>query len=474
MATESPPRETLPGGVKRTGVSARLGRAFALQIAVISAAVIVGVFAIAFIVSGVLSRKALEGEAAHFWERFAADPMQPLPDTANMIGYLARNGDVTQIPDRLRAESPGFRRIEVDGARPLLYVSDGPGGRLYLVFQQQQVSDLTLYFGVIPGAFVLLLIYALSYLTYRLSQRAVSPLVRLAERLEAYRPLPSGDMRLALDDLRDGADAEVATMIEALDRFARRLEAFVLRERDFTRDASHELRTPIAVLGASLDLLERDADRPQPERACIERMRRTLTQMHALVESLLLLAREEEVAAGTQTCDVNAVVREQIDLLSDLARERGNVVNLAEDETLEVAAPSRFVAIAFGNLLRNALGYTRAGTVSVRVAAGAVTVADTGPGMSAEELGRVFEPFVRGAAAQEGGAGGHGLGLAIVRRLAMQFGWQLDVDSASGRGTRIALRFGAGVHGARMRNPMPGTVSISSLSNPLSTSLRRL
>ncbi len=71
-----------------------------------------------------------------------------------------------------------------------------------LVFRQQQVSDLTLYFGVIPGAIVLLFIYGLSFVTYRLSQRAVSPLVSLAERLEAYDPTRDVNARLDLDDLR--------------------------------------------------------------------------------------------------------------------------------------------------------------------------------------------------------------------------------------------------------------------------------
>src|SRR5512139_1342370 len=115
MPTESPPREAVPGSVKRTGVSARLGRVFALQIAVISAAVIAGVFAIAYIVSDVLSREALEGEAAHYWQRLQENPAQPLPDTDNMTGYLARGGNSAAVPERLRAEPPGFRRIDFLG-----------------------------------------------------------------------------------------------------------------------------------------------------------------------------------------------------------------------------------------------------------------------------------------------------------------------------------------------------------------------
>ena len=446
--------------MKRTGVRARLGRAFALQIAAISAGVVIGVFGINFVVSDVLSREALQGEARHFWARFVENPMQPLPDTNNMTGYLARGGDFGGVPGALRDQPPGFRRIDFGSERPLVYVDDGPGGRLFLVFRQRQVSDLTLYFGIIPGALVLLFIYALSFVTYRLSQRAVSPLVGLAERLEAYEPTRDPAARLDLDDLRAGADAEVATMIEALDRFTRRLEAFVERERNFTRDASHELRTPIAVVRACLDLLERDTARPAADVASIARIRGAVTQMQSLIENLLLLAREDELRSRGERTRVKPVVVEQVDLLADLARDTGNTVRVVERGDPVVDAPARMVAIAFGNLLRNALTYCGGGVVTIAIDPDSVAVSDTGVGMTAEDRERIFEPFDRGDAARARPAAGHGLGLAIVRRLADQFGWSVDVASAPGAGTKVMLGFTD--HGARMRKPTPGTVSINS------------
>ncbi len=458
--------------MKRTGVRARLGRAFALQIAVISAAVIVGVFGISFVVSDVLSRKALQGEAAHYWMRWETNAAAAPPDTDNMTGYLARGDDFAAIPEPLRRQPPGFRRIDFQGEQPLLYVSDGAGGRLYLVFRQAQVSDLTLYFGAIPGALVLLFIYALSFITYRLSQRAVSPLVSLAQRLETYDPKRDAGTHLDLGDLRDSADAEVTTMIEALDRFTRRLEAFVVRERNFTRDASHELRTPIAVVRACLDLLERNKQRPATDQASLDRMRRAVSQMQSLIESLLLLAREDELHALDESTNVNVLLAEQIDLLADLAQETGNAVKLTERAELIVNAPPRMIAIVLTNLLRNALMYSRDAVVNVSVGADFVSVRDTGIGMSSADLTRVFEPFFRGEgrietkgdASRHRAASGQGLGLAIVRRLVDQFGWSLDLTSALGEGTTVTLRFtrATSAQGARMQNPSPGTVSINS------------
>ncbi len=427
--------------MKRVGVLTRLSRLFALQIAVISIATIGGVLATARIAEAVLTREALNGESAHFWMRYGENPAQPLPDTDNMRGYLAVGGNFDSVPNELRNQTPGYRRIQFEGQEPILHVSDHGPDRLYLVFAAAKVSDLAFYFGVAPLSAVLLLIYGLAWYTYRLSRRAVSPMVRLASRLEGFDPSFDKGINLDLDDLRPEADAEVAVMIDSLDHFTSRLNAFVERERNFTRDASHELRTPIAVLNGSLDLLERHADRPQPERDAIARMKRTVRDMRALIDTLLLLAREEEIAAPTEPVSVNDLVAMEVADQQELAHAANNEVHIADVSRLAVRAPAKIVAVLFGNLLRNALTYTRNGRVDITIDSHRVRVADTGVGMTREEVERAFEPFFRGAGWSElpviGTDNGHGLGLAIVQRIATQFGWRIAVKSQPGAGTVI-------------------------------------
>ena len=94
--------------------------------------------------------------------------------------------------------------------------------------------------------------------------------------------------------------------------------------------------------------------------------------------------------------------------------------------------------LALANLLKNAVAYTDRGEIRVRYADGVLAVSDTGVGIPPVELPRIFERAFRGANAR---AGGTGIGLAIVKRIADRFGWQIDAESAPGRGTtfRIAL-----------------------------------
>ena len=423
----------------RRGLPARLGRVFAAQVTVIGLATVVGLYVTRVVVEDLLTRRALDLEAEHYWALAAGDPAQPLPDTANLRGYLAAPG-AAAVPDDLAGLEPGFGRRPVDGRDRLVHVSDRGGRRLYLVFDEDSVSDLTFYFGLLPLSVVLLLMYVLLFVAYRWSHRALSPIVRLARQLREVDFERTGRVRVDLGPLRDTADAELAAMVEALDQLAARVDAAIDRERVFTRDAGHELRTPVAVLKGSLDLLDRDdRDRPDRERDTLSRMRRTVDDMEALLETLLLLARGEAMPAAEETV-VNDVAASEIGALAPQAARAGDTVCLHESGELRVRAPARVVRIVFGNLLRNAVTHTRDGRIDVTVTGDSLRVEDTGSGMSRAQLANAFEPFYRADDSRRN-AEGHGLGLSIVRRLSRQFGWQVTARSQPGRGTSMEIRF---------------------------------
>jgi signal transduction histidine kinase len=429
-------------GMKRIGLQTKLVRVFALQLLLISAATLVGIYATYRIISDVLIHEALSDEATHYWSLYEANPAQPLPNTANLRGYLERNG-AGPVPPSLRGAPTGFHYLEYRGTESLVHVSEQDGARLYLVFLEERVAALVLYFGIVPLATVLLLIYAMSFVAYRLSQRAISPVVQLARQLETLDLNDPDELRrLQRDAHTPGADAEVATMAEAVGQFARRVDALVSRERTFTRDASHELRTPLAVLKGSLDLLELDTARPAAQLAALRRMRTTITHMESLIETLLLLARGNELEKPQSPVHVNEIVADQLAQLAALAERRGNALRLNDTGRLDVLAPNKVIAIVIGNLLRNAVNYTRDGEVTVTVDTTRVCIEDTGPGIRTEELQEVFEPFFRGTDARhDREASGHGLGLAIVKRLTHQFGWPLSITSQPGQGTRVTVDF---------------------------------
>ncbi|MEQ8484326.1 MAG: HAMP domain-containing sensor histidine kinase [Pseudomonadales bacterium] len=426
--------------LKRTGLRAKLVRVFAIQVGIVSIATLIGIYVANTLIVDMVLREGLKTEAEYFWNRLQADPEAALPDTSNMQSYMAVAGDLGGVPAVLHGIPPDEAVRSVADGTQLVHVSQRGEHRLYLVWAKAQIYNIAFVFGIVPLAVVLLVIYGLSFLAYRLSQQAISPIVQLARRLEEFDFEHDTALHVDLDPLREVADAEVLSMINAVESFSERLRAFVERERVFTRDAGHELRTPVAVFKGSLDLLEENRDRPRHELNALARMRRTVQDMEALLETLLMLARESEVEMPREDVVVNDLVASQIELLTPMAQRAGNTLSLHENAELKVRAPNRIVEIVISNLMRNAVNYTQNGSVEVTVTPTSVRVKDSGVGMTGEQLERAFDPFYR-ADESRGMTRGHGLGLAIVKRLIRQFGWRISAHSRPGEGTTIEVWF---------------------------------
>ncbi len=422
----------------RGNLDTKLVRVFILQILAISIATVGGVYAAALVVENVLVREALNGEAGHFWSHYEKDREFPLPNTNNLRGFLAKGADNSEVPDWLKDRPLGFHRIEEGpGSEPVIHISERGEHRLYLVFDEVQVSALAFYFGIAPLTAVLLLIYILTWVGYIMSRRAVSTVVRLAEAVRNYDFRTGQFEKFSVEEFGDTGDTETLALVNAINQFISRLESFIQRERNFTRNASHELRTPLAVIKANLNLLSRFDD-PERRQSVVQRMSRTVADMESLVETLLLLARESESKLSTSSMVLN-------DMLSELLEQVGTALGKDNVETgieakglLEVDAPERVLAIIFSNLIRNAVTYTEQGRVDVLIDRRGIVVRDTGCGMSEADLEQMFEPFYRG---HDRSNEGYGLGLAIVRRLCRRFGWDLSADSEVGVGTEIRIDF---------------------------------
>jgi len=414
------------------GLRARLGRAFLMQAAYISVAAIIGVFLASLLFERLLIRQALQSEAAHFWLQRERDPAFPLPATLNLTGYL------DAAPARLAGLEPGFHDGRDGDEETVVYVVDRAGQRLYLVFDRSGVGRLATVFGLLPLVTVLLVLYLSTWLAFRLSRRAFSPVIALARQVRELDPSAPQPGRLDPDRLPADADAEVRELADALARHSRRLSEFIDRERHFTRDASHELRSPLTVIQMAAELLAADASLGEPARRSVQRIRRAAGDMQELTSAFLLLARESETGLPVEQAEINAVVADEFERAQMLAEGRPIRAELRAGCRLLVDAPEKVLSVLLGNLLRNAFSYTDAGEVVVEIAPLTVVIRDSGVGMSPEVVRDLYQPFVRG---DRNRRGGYGVGLTIVRRLSDRFGWPVAIDSEPGVGTRVEVRF---------------------------------
>jgi len=232
----------------------------------------------------------------------------------------------------------------------------------------------------------------------------------------------------------------VVTMTDITQR--RRLE--VLR-RDFVANASHELKTPVAAVRALAEtLLTALPDDPEAGRRFAERIGREAERLDLLTRDLLDLSRVERGALDVEPVDLVGLVKEVVGGYADRAEERRIKLSTEVEPGVALRGDRAQLGLLLSNLIDNALHYTPAkGAVCVRLNAAesraVLQVHDTGQGIPAGELSRVFERFYRVDKARTRQTGGTGLGLAIVRHVAEAHGGTVRVDSELGRGSTFTV-----------------------------------
>jgi two-component system, OmpR family, sensor kinase len=237
---------------------------------------------------------------------------------------------------------------------------------------------------------------------------------------------------------------EVAPMVSELNGLLARLREALDKQKRFTADAAHELRSPLTALQIQLDMLSR-ARSGDETRDAVDGLRAGVKRAGRLVEQLLTMARlEPQSQTNPVPVALDQLLTEVATELEPLAEARRVQLRLARLERATIQGEPQALHALVRNLIDNAIRYTPPGG-EVRLAlftdagATAIVVEDTGPGIPAADRARVFDRFSRlpGASAE-----GSGLGLAIVKQVAGAHGATVELgEGDGGRGLRVTVRF---------------------------------
>lgn len=335
-------------------------------------------------------------------------------------------------PPAIAALGPGLHDdIEVDGLIYVVSVSDIAGGRRFLALDISQFETDELRYRLLATAIVLLLLAGLSVAGLAFGGRLIAPVLDLARRVTGLDPRQRGARLGAHYDAR-----EVASIAAAVDSYLERLDGFVQRERDFLLAAEHELRTPMAVMAGALDVFDAAANDTPSRTAALQRIRRGTEDMDETLTALLYLAAEPGSAVHTDLCRIDEMLPEMIRDHEYLLAGKQVTVRLGRVTTTLVAAPSRIVYIAISNLLRNAIANSSAGQIKLTLIDGIFVIEDSGRGMTPEEISEAYRAEIR---LEQRAPRGGGLGLYLIRRICLRFGWSMEITSPDGAGTRVQL-----------------------------------
>jgi signal transduction histidine kinase len=368
---------------------------------------------------------------------FQRDPANVAFQFEGVKGFVYSRDKFGNIQEDWRKLREGIHELHgMENGHPFAYklaVRRTPDHAFYLAYDLTQTlhgqEQQTRYLIVAVLAFTLLALV----LGWWSASRVMVPVSELARRLR------QSGMSSDPDELAPHfAEDEVGELAKALDDYAGRLTEVVQRDREFNADVSHELRTPLAVIRGAVELLLSKPELDERTRSRLQRIERSELQCTDLISALLLLSRNERAQGH---CDVAKLAQQLLDNHRAQLGGKPLELRLEGESKLMVDAPESAVSVALGNLIGNAVKYTRSGDVVVRLHADAVEVVDSGPGLSAEDAARLFERGYRGTHAVHSQGGG--IGLSIVRRICALYGWDVRVRPGDTQGVVAMLRFGA-------------------------------
>lgn len=394
----------------------------------------------------------LRETSAEYAARVRAGQKDSLPSTGIIRSwYVEKQQGASQAPDYLADLPPGLYSTEAgytfasfftgdttftqndafdDHGSFHALIADLPPGRLITIIDIAQLEDQQnrdALAGVLWAGFLVLFIGGL---IFWLHLNLVRPMRDLAQRMQTIVPGAPG-ARLPTTYQRE----EIQVIAQASNAHLERVEQFIERERSLLDQASHEFRTPLAVIAGAVDVLKQ-ISLPEASKPVLGRIEHAVEDLSETIVALLYLAREP--SSRPEPMEI-AVLHDLLPrLLADhehLLGDKPAKLRLGDMEPTFIAAPEAMVRIAVSNLIRNAVESTEDGEIELSLRACVISVTDSGSGFNPIEAARRYRESLR----QSAPVRGQGLGLFLIGRICDRFNWKLTIEQAAGGGTRAAL-----------------------------------
>lgn len=367
----------------------------------------------------------IEGSAAEF--RIWSD-----------VGMVTQSSGMPSFP---RFKGSGYHFIRVDGIAWRVLSAQRPGTRTGesaimvelaepMLVRNKQAARLVFSLAI-P---MVLLVLAVAVIGSQQVNRAMLPVLRLSDQLDRR---DAADLSL-VDDA--ALPRELAPLAEALNSLFLRLREAFEREREFSDNAAHELRTPVAALKARAQLLERKLAANPEAAADVAQFIQAVDRTAYVIDRLLEFARLTSPATALAEFDLSAAIEDEARMLAPMALAKPLSLDVDIAPGCRLHGAEDALRLAFRNILLNAIKFTPSdGRIALQLAHGPqgwkLSLADDGPGIEAGEENHIFERFWRGKTAHPGS----GLGLALVRRVAEMHGGRAYARRIEPNGLEVVI-----------------------------------
>lgn len=300
------------------------------------------------------------------------------------------------------------------------------------------VKNTQIEFWIKSLAITLIITLTVSFLMYLIVGYALYPLRELTLKIEDIQA-----KNLKEPILSKSNSTEIERLTLAFNRLLLRLEETFATQRQFSANAAHELRTPLAVMSTKFEVFEKNKNPNEADYKEAIGMARSQTDRLSHVIDILLEMTELQSAPKSDSISLSEITEEVICDLVAVAKKKS--ISLVQDDgEARLTGSDTLVYRAIYNLIENAIKYNKEdGKVSVAITEdesfAKVIITDTGSGIAKEDWDKIFEPFFRVDKSRSRSMGGAGLGLALVKEIAVRHGGDVKVVESSDRGSSIEL-----------------------------------
>jgi signal transduction histidine kinase len=345
-----------------------------------------------------------------------------------------------QFPERFLSQSEGFYNQLLDNRRYRILISKQEWGTLVVGLENRifyKVIDELGKILVVGIPLTLLLVLIGGWFLARLVMRPVVSAARMAENIT----LTQLEKRLPEYTGRD----EFGILVTTLNHMIARLEEGVKQIRQFTQDAAHELRTPLTIQRGELELLYEEEKLPEKARSAVQKSLDRAISMGKIVDNLMLLAKSDAGMYPIQRHKfrLDEVLRETVEDAQNLLQVENIEIYQKECTHLEYFGDEQLIRRLLLNLSDNALKNTSEGQIKfdLKILSDSVEIiiSDTGIGIPQEDLPHIFDRFYRGDKSRNTTNSGSGLGLSISRWIVNTHNGSINIESKSGKGTKVII-----------------------------------
>ena len=300
------------------------------------------------------------------------------------------------------------------------------------------VKNTQIEFWIKSLAITLIITLTVSFLMYLIVGYALYPLRELTLKIEDIQA-----KNLKEPILSKSNSTEIERLTLAFNRLLLRLEETFATQRQFSANAAHELRTPLAVMSTKFEVFEKNKNPDEADYKEAIGMARSQTDRLSHVIDILLEMTELQSAPKSDSISLSEITEEVICDLVAVA-EKKSISLVQDDGEARLTGSDTLVYRAIYNLIENAIKYNKEdGKVSVAITEdesfAKVIITDTGSGIAKEDWDKIFEPFFRVDKSRSRSMGGAGLGLALVKEIAVRHGGDVKVIESSNKGSSIEL-----------------------------------